>query len=402
MTIIEFFDENSIENISGALICRPERVVFVGDRRKPIEKSMAVYRDVLEQKRIKTELVYKAVNKNVLTETVKALEDIMVSYENCVFDISGGEELYLVALGVLMERYGNAVQCHRFNYKNERLYDIDADGNICGMADAEISVSDNVRIYGGIITGSFDSGAFSPEFQNDLENMWEICRRDARAWNTHAGSLGAVLERLGGVNGLIVSFEKKKAEALLEGTRVKYAFINKIMFDLQKCGLIRALEVGDTVSFAFKDQRVKKCMTVAGQVLELIVTSRMRLLKNKSGERLYSDIRTGVIIDWDGDDETDETRTVNEIDVFAMQGMTPIFISCKNGDFDMEELYKLNTVAERFGGKYARKVLVTTEMDKLGFKAEYLRARMKDMGIYCIDNADELSEAEMSEVLSKL
>ncbi len=399
MTIIEFFDKNSIENIAGALLCRPERVVFVGDKRTMIEKSMQVYSRILGEKGISSELIYKAVNKNVLRETVSALEGLLNTYGDCVFDVSGGEELYLVALGILMERYGNRVQCHRFNFTSGKISDIDADGTVAKTEGSEISVEDNINIYGGVITGSLDANEYlDGEFADDLENMWRICRNNAREWNAHTASMGAFLERLGLSGSLFVSFDRGLAEQVLEGTRIKFAFVNRIMLDLQKYGLIIAFSSGNRVSFAFKNHRVRKCLTVAGQVLELIVTSRLRGLKNKKGKYLYNDIKTGVGIDWDGCDENDEVRTLNEIDVIAMQGLTPIFISCKNGDFDMEELYKLNTVSERFGGKYAKKVLITTELEKLSNK-EHLKARIEDMGIICIENADEMSDDEFEMAL---
>ena len=128
----------------------------------------------------------------------------------------------------------------------------------------------------------------------------------------------------------------------------------------------------------------------------------MATLRDADGAPLYHDIRVGVVIDWDGDEEGDAIRTVNEIDVMAMKGAIPVFISCKNGDFDMEELYKLSTVADRFGGKLVKKVLVSTELDKLGGKADYLRARMEDMKIRRLENIDELSMAELDRQLKSL
>ena len=80
----------------------------------------------------------------------------------------------------------------------------------------------------------------------------------------------------------------------------------------------------------------------------------------------------------------------------------PIFISCKNGDFDANELYKLNTVAEHFGSKYSKKVLVSTELDKLGEKSNYIRARMDDMGIRSVENVDEMNDSEFERVLKSL
>ena len=44
-------------------------------------------------------------------------------------------------------------------------------------------------------------------------------------------------------------------------------------------------------------------------------------------------------------------ETKNEIDVMLMRGVVPVFVSCKNGAVKMDELYKLDTVAQRFGGR---------------------------------------------------
>ena len=56
---------------------------------------------------------------------------------------------------------------------------------------------------------------------------------------------------------------------------------------------------------------------------------------------------------------------MNEIDVLVLKGTIPTFISCKSGILNsktaLRALYELDVVASRFGGKYAKKVLVTTE-----------------------------------------
>jgi hypothetical protein len=158
----------------------------------------------------------------------------------------------------------------------------------------------------------------------------------------------------------------------------------------------------DTISFVFKNEQVKQCLTIAGQILELAVAKTMRSIKDKDGAQLYHDVKVGVVIDWDRAEEIDEYRTINEIDVMAIKGGIPIFISCKNGDFDANELYKLNTVAEHFGSKYSKKVLISTELDKLGEKSDYIRARMDDMGIRSVENVDEMNDSELERVLRSL
>ena len=66
----------------------------------------------------------------------------------------------------------------------------------------------------------------------------------------------------------------------------------------------------------------------------------------------------------------------NEIDVIALEGYTPIFISCKNGNVDKMAFYELDTVAKRFGGKYVKKEFSTgSEMN------ESSACRAKEMNI---------------------
>ena len=56
------------------------------------------------------------------------------------------------------------------------------------------------------------------------------------------------------------------------------------------------------------------------------------------------DCLVGVHIDWDGTIHGGWGRdTVNEIDVLALKGYIPTFISCKNGNVDQMALYKKST-----------------------------------------------------------
>ena len=54
----------------------------------------------------------------------------------------------------------------------------------------------------------------------------------------------------------------------------------------------------------------------------------------------------------------------------------PVLISCKIGNVDQKSLYELETVANRFGGKYARKILIVPKDLSEGHKL-----RAEEMGI---------------------
>ena len=407
MTIIEFFDKASIENIAGALLCEPQQVLLIGDKRKQLDRAVNLYQGILEKNNIATKISYRSVSKNDLQDIISALEQIVADYEDCVFDLTGGEELYLVAVGTMMERYKGRIQCHRFNFRNGTLNDCDANGNVCCSKSFDISLEDNINIYGGEIVTDTQRERytypwdFSEDFEHDIDTMWDICRHNARLWNAHVGTLGAICEVFEMQDALEISFDQELSASILQQKGVKYVCEAWIMYELQKHGLIRLLVMQDTISFVFKNEQIKKCLTVAGSILELIVAKIMRSLKDKDGTPLYHDVTVGAVIDWDRA-EDDEYRTINEIDVLAMKGSIPIFISCKNGDFDVNELYKLNTVAEHFGNKYSKKVLVSTELDQLGEKSNYIYARMDDMGIRSIENVDEMSDSEFEKALKTL
>ena len=106
---------------------------------------------------------------------------------------------------------------------------------------------------------------------------------------------------------------------------------------------------------------------------------------NDLGNEVVDDILTGALIYWDNDNPEDRD-IVNEVDVIVMKGLVPVFVSCKNGTIEVDELYKLNTVATHFGGKYAKKVLVATN------DAESIRSRADEMHIKVVDKLITLDQ----------
>ena len=81
-----------------------------------------------------------------------------------------------------------------------------------------------------------------------------------------------------------------------------------------------------------------------------------------------------------------------------MHGLVPVFVSCKNGDVQIDELYKLHTVARRFGGQNAKTVLVTTALGQLP-NAKYIRTRAEDMGIRIVDNVWQKNGEQLERIV---
>lgn len=408
MIIVEFYDDNALGNICGALVCRPEKVILVGADEEKLRKSVELYTEVLRDNSITTCLEYRLIELSNLGSVVDSLSQIVDLRDgSCTFDLTGGDELYLVAVGMLKERYGQRVQCHRFNLSHNRVLDCDNDGKTPGVSNFDVSVEDVITINGGVLVEDpmklfyTYPWRFDSEFISDVYGMWSICRSDPKLWNMQITTLGAISDMITMPSSLAVSFNQYGADLLLKKNRIKYTLVPSILERLETFGLITSLCIGSNVSFRFKNEQVKKSLTTAGQVLELYVASCLLEIKDKSGHPLYHDVKVGAVINWDGEHNI-EPPIINEIDVIAMHGVIPVFISCKNGAFDTNELYKLNTVADRFGDDQARKVLVTSSISNMGARADQLIARMEEMNIKCIDMLSYTERSELVNALSSL
>lgn len=410
MTYIEFFDKTLIENICTSLTNPPERVILIGDKMKLLQNQAERYADILIQRGSEVEFVCKSVNKNKMQDVVEVLSSIVEMYDDCVFDLTGGEDVFLVATGIVFEKYKEKnIQMHRFNIRNNTIQDCDLDGRTILESELpQLTIEENIRIYGGDVVyedikpDTTPIWNFEDDFADDIDLMWDICKRDVRLWNTQIGVF-MIAEQFRGLenNPLTTTAPLQYLKESLKQIGAKYVFDHGIINALYRAGLIDAHDEYE-FTITYKNEQVKKCLIKAGQVLEMkIFISALRACE-KNGSYVYNDIMNGVYIDWDGDIHTEQEShdTENEIDVMMMHGMVPVFVSCKNGYIDIDELYKLHTVATRFGGKYAKKVLVATALggNENDF-ARHFRERAKDMNIKLVEKIQDMDDAELQKTI---
>ncbi len=361
MTYIEFFDKNSAENICACLAQAPERVVLLGGKHKQLKRYAERYEQLFASRGKTVEFICKSINHNNLQGAVSILTEIVDAYDNCTFGLTGGDDLFLTAAGIVYERCKDKnIQLHRYNIRNNVIYDCDGDGNTVTVDhNTFLTVEENVRIYGGDVVFG-DTGtvnwSMTDDFKNDIHKIWNICKQNVRKWN--AGSDANIARAL-----------EEKGLIIKTGTKT-----------------------------AYKNNQVRRCINKAGTALEMIIYLAALEACGDDGVSIYNDAMNGVCIDWDGNESDFDTR--NEIDVMLMHGLVPVFISCKNGSVDTEELYKLNAVAQRFGGRYAKKVLVATSLDSMGKSGEYLRSRAKEMNVRIVEGVQYMTYQELVHTVS--
>lgn len=284
----------------------------------------------------------------------------------------------------------------RYNINNGVVSDCDNDGIIHNIAAPEITVDEHIKLHGGAIRfeSNNDNRTYkwdlNDDFIADVNKMWEICCKSPGLWNSQINVLefADILNEKDSEE-LCVSVSVSELIETMKREKVKYVSVNSLLRNLKQKHIINNYIFDDTqLTVTFKNIQTKKCLITAGVILELKVLISARLLNDKNGNLFYSDTLSGVYIDWDGDFHNigdDNKDTENEIDVIIMKGLIPIFISCKNGRIDDDELYKLDTVASRFGGTYVKKVLISTYFSKKTDSMKYFRQRAKDMKINLIE-----------------
>ena len=414
MTYIEFYDKTSIVNICSCLTNIPDRVILVGGDRKPIERRKADYRRVFSDRGHNIDFDCRTVNKNSMDDIISKLEEIITLDDEIAVDLTGGDDLMLVAMGIVYERHRTErnIQLHRFNIRSNTIYDCDSDGKTIEKDDLKLSVEENIRIYGGeVVMGAEDGDSgtrpwdITPEFQWELEAMWDACRSNICAWNVQVTILAVAEQyRQADNDRLTTRVSLADVRKHFEENGGVFAMKRSVLNKLQMAGLITFYYDDDTLLVRYKNDQVKRLLSKAGNVLELKVYTELIALEDDAGNPLY-DAMNGVVIDWDGNERDGESRvdTYNEVDIVAMKGALPVFISCKNGStVEMEELYKLYSVSERFGGEYTKRILIATSIDDTKEYFKHFRQRAKDMGITIIDDFAVCDDKERERVLRSL
>ncbi len=384
----EFLGDEAIENVITCMNFRMDKVVFWG------------YDDVIQRQRKRTE---KFLKKYCHVKKVFFLPLIRNDFQGALhimrqeikkeleeknqifFDITGGESMILVAFGMLAEEFEAPV--HLYDIEKNKLVEMEEGVKKYISSEAEpqnveLNLERYIEMYGGVINYALHKeikGDTNAEFQNDIMNIWQVARKYDEYWNPFSDFCRKYFQM--DTNLRVISNQCEIMEALNKNNSClkKKVQLDAILDDLHKAGALLDMEQSaGRYSFRFKNKNIQSCIWEGGSVLELYT---FNLYKDES-----DDCKMGVHIDWDGViHEQKGIDVLNEIDVLTLNGNIPTFISCKSGKMgasqSLHALYELETVADRFGGHYAKKVLVTTK--KLA--DVYLnRAKEMDIEIRCI------------------
>ena len=386
MVIAELFSTEVSENVLAALCLQPEKLIFLGSRSVMTDPRIAAVRACVRGRKFSPQLAFLRVGDLDYAGAGAAIRDILAKYPDCRFEMTGGSDLLLAALGTAAAE--KPLTMFEIDVRKQALTLLKG-----GSRDLKpglfrplrgITVGEYLRLWGGeLAESSYTMAARLPDrLEKDVEDLWRVYIQAPQIWTKQCTILANLCARSRS-GGLTVSAPTAE--------KCARSHIDRLL----KAGLISGYgEKGSIVTLTFRDQHVKRTLTRAGDLLELQV-----FLAARGEPGFFTDAVMGAKIDWKGGE--DRSGTMNEIDGLLMHGAVPVFVSCKLGGVPKEALYEVDTVAARFGGAYAARALVCSRLSGSESARKAIRQRARDMGILLIEGVDSLSRRELGRRLGQ-
>lgn len=395
--LIEFLDEEPIDNIITALTFPINQIIYIG------------YQDIIEKRKVSLIHFFEEYDKTVkisfhcvgrydmdgIYATLKRI--IEVPDTNFFFDLTGGEDLILVAMGMFAASH--QIPMHQMDVHTGKYIPLYGEQRLTDTCRKHLMIKDSIQLNGGCINEKMQKEYKvhnNIEYQKKIHTLWKLACDYRMDWNRES----AVLKQMNSYNhadnlGCMVELEKKDISKI-SGINATYSFLQI----LQKRDMIEKLTIEpDHLSFHYKNHMIKECLLDSGSILEIYTY----LCACETG--VFDEAMVGVSIDWDGRIHNRFSKvkdTLNEVDVVLIRNNIPIFISCKNGKIGKEALYELDLVATKFGGKYVKKAIIAPNLNQSGKDESYFLQRADDMGIQVIDRVYESNTEEFKERLAQL
>lgn len=384
-TLIELYDERPIENVLASEVFHPERTVFLSPA--DVAQSRTAQKKLEEYFRhcgLDTELIFLESSLYNADKVAKQLRTVAEQYPDCMVDITGGTDAALFACGKVCAEAD--IPAFTYSRRRNSFFNIHnapfADTLECAV---DHTVEDCFLMAGGALRmGRVDNAVLS-DYMDCIEPFFRLYLRYRTDW-THIVNYiqrASQSDKNAPITLHVDAAYTVKGE---RGTRIDAP--EEALYDLEKLGFISDVTVGSRVSFDFKDHQIRTWLRDIGSVLELYV------YKKCIDAGLFNDVVTSAIVDWEGDFKQD--NVTNEIDVMAMQGIVPAFISCKTCDVSTEALNELAVLRDRFGGEMAKAAIVTAQRCR-----NITRHRASELNIAVID-LDDLKSGRVEENLKTM
>ena len=379
-TLIELYDERAIENILAADMFRPQRIVYLCPGKIAQSRHwQETLRKFFLHRGWEPKLTFLDSSMFKADHILRQLLSISEQYPDCALDVTGGSDAALFAAGMFTAQTG--VPAFTYSRKKNRFYDIFdasfADNVPCHLS---YSVEDFFLMAGGALLPGRVDNAILERYLGDIDPFFSCFMRFRREW----ANIITYIQRVSPTEyGQSPSLSIHGSYTVKREHGGKISANEDALQEFERIGFIHALSIipGKSVSFRFRDRNTRVWLRDVGSVLELYV------YKACLETNIFGDVISSAVVRWD--DVLGHGSVTNEIDVIATRGVIPLFISCKVSDIKTEALNELAILRDRFGGKGAKAVIVSTSRCNAA-----TRHRAAQLGIAVID-LEELKHGQL-------
>lgn len=342
-TLIELYDERPIENVLATEVFRPEETVMICPPEvaedPELKQSLTRYFR-LRNCPVKLTLVPVSLLDAVKVE--KKLQKVLREHEDCAIDISGGGDAALFAAGAI----SGGTPVFTYSRKKNTFFEIKnapfARGLKCAV---HLDVESCFLMAGGTLLPGREDNALLRDRLPQIDRLFDVYRNHRRVWNRQI----SYVQQISSADDPTLLAAGKRT------SRADHGMVTAdegLFRDLEQAGLIQDLTISDTETrFLFPDPVVRFWLRDMGSVLEL------QVYRACLAAGCFEDVVLSAVVNWNG---ARRDAVTNEIDVVAVGGVKPMFISCKTCDIKTEALNELAILRDRFGGKGSRAVIVSS------------------------------------------
>lgn len=370
-TLVEFFSDNTIDNVLGAFAFLPQSLIFLIDSGRH-EPEIQATRKALERRLPDIQVGFYQARDNQLDSIREALEDLYRDHPDCVFDFTGGAEPMLLAAYAFAFR-NDAPMLH-INIESHTLINIHKCEELAkAFVFPQLTLEDHLNMNGAFLSG-YGYKAPGEEWSGPIRKFCSLVLENQHKWKEQC---------------LFLQMAAARAKDLQVDTGLEFRTADGVPVKGDGAYLLRLAQTGmledarlenGRLRFRFPCQEIKHCLCDSGVWLEL----HTYLLLKESGR--FSDVRLSVRIGWGQAEKQASGTAYNEIDIIACAGIAPLFVSCKSGLPNPGSMNEILVYARKFGGGRAKAAMVTSAEISHGFVG--LRKRASDLGTVIVDESD--------------
>lgn len=375
LCLVKVIDKQKINNILSALFFKPKKVVFLYDNKYSFRTEIDGIKKAFKLKLSKSEVEFVEYDSLNIDSIIRTCTGVIHKNPICYFDITGAGEFG--AIGAYLACQKTFTPIFKLDTHSRKLINVYGCNSLEGVFKMpELTMDTVFTLNDASVIGHQREEPERETFKNILAYC-EYIFKDIEAWKDLCLFLQTACARED--KEVPYKFFYSSKEISCSNSSVKFEG-EELLRSAEKLNLINNLNLtNNTVSFYFKNAKIKKYMTDFGVWLELFCYINLKNCNN------FNDVRISTRINWE------PTRSyfmeiTNEIDITFMAGIRPYFISCKLSEPASDALQEISIYPSYFGGADSKCALVVLE--SINKEKSYIYKRAHDMGICIIDGKD--------------